>query len=145
MATTYNDDPKSDGSVAQRRDAVRFLARDNVSGQMAVSDAEIAFCLSEEANVYRAAARIARMKASKGVTRKKTGDLELAYDPAEWSKLADELERRGSGHQVPYVGGASQADKEIDRQDSDAAQPAFYRGLHEEAPTSPNFVTGSNE
>lgn len=143
MATyTYDGDPDGTGSAAQQRDAVRFLAQDTVA-TMRVSDEEIAWLISTEPNVYIAAAMVAELIAQKlaggiGVTSKKVEDFELSYSTSDYLALAKSLRARGAGHQLPYCGGISLAEKAAVEADTDVPLVAVRRGQHDNPPGSSN-------
>lgn len=131
MATTYTDDPVYGGTAAQKRDAVRFLAQDHRASQMKVSDAEVAFLIAEEANVYMAAAACAEKVAGRSgnISSKSVGDLSISYGAEHYTTLAKTLRQRGMGYQLPILRGASISGKEILEEDSDAVQPSFARDM----------------
>lgn len=131
MVFTYSGDP-SDSD----RDAVRFLSGDDVATDFVLEDAEINWLLTQEANVYYAAAAAAERIATKwaGLADKQVGDLKISYrDQAkQFRTRAADLRRRA------LMGGAkihapNQSQDEIDtREDnSDRVRPAFSRGMHD--------------
>lgn len=131
MAWTYTDDPVVDGSAAQKRDAVRFLAQENQTTNQRVSDAEIAFLIATEANVFTAAARCAELVANRmgPVGSKSVGDLSITYTRRDYLDLAKALRMRGSAHQLPIVGGISKADKIVLDENDDWVPPKFRRDM----------------
>jgi len=132
MAFTYSGDPS-----ASARDAVRFLLNDTVSpGELA--DAEINWLVSQNPNVYRAAATGARRlaaQANEGVASKTVGSFTLTYSEraTKWLDLAAALEnqaKKGVGSTIaPYSGGISKTDKELTADDEDFDKPWFYRDM----------------
>jgi hypothetical protein len=76
MAFTYSDNPSSTGTAAQKRDAVRFLIQDTDTTNGKVTDAQIAWALGEEPNVYGAAARCCEALANKhgNISSRSVGD-----------------------------------------------------------------------
>jgi len=137
MPWTYGGDPQAGGTAAQQRDAVRFLAQVNDSAAKpgsAILDAEIAFVLAEEPNVYCAAARIAEVAAGRtgGVQSKSIGGLAITYGAQHYQDLAAALRRRGSAYQLPSAGGLSVSEKDAVAADQDLVRPGFMRGEFDE-------------
>lgn len=132
MAFTYADDPDSDGSAAQKRDAVRFLIQDTLTaaganGGKLVTDAQIAFAIAEEMNVYTAAAACCDSLVSRaqGVKSRSVGDVSVSYDVGFYMELGKRLRKRGESYQSVYAGGQSASEKESDREDTSLVQPGF--------------------
>ena len=82
----------------------------------------------------------ARAKAAEvtdGVASKTVGSLTLTYSErsANYLKLAASLEAQAKvglgGVIVPYSGGISKIDKELEAAESDFDTPYFYRGMHD--------------
>lgn len=120
-----------DASLRDSKDQVRFLIQDVNSSKQLVQDSEINWVLNQEANVYMAAAAICDTLVARasGVKSKKIGELAISYDPTFYRGLGMQFRSRGSGHQVPFAGGISQADKAIQQGDSDATSPSVFRRL----------------
>jgi hypothetical protein len=131
---TYGDNPVPAGTAAQQRDAIRFLAQDHTADRMRVSDAEIEFLRTTEANVWRAAAAAVGIILSQlGRAQSKTvGNLSITQELSHYTDLRASLLQRGSSHQRPFAGALSNAEKDIQRANDDAPQPAIYRDIHEE-------------
>ena len=99
-------------------------------------DSEITFCLSQESNVYEAAAlgcEILAAKYSANPEQEKVGQLGLTWGSRaeKYSKKADALRalrQRVSGVGV-YVGGISVSDRQIDEADTDRVPPSFVIGM----------------
>lgn len=123
MAWTYNSD------FTTTRDQVRFLIQDTNTNRQLCSDAEIAWVVSTEANVYMAGALLCDTLVARAgsIKTKWVGNLRLTYDPKYYQGLAAMLRARGAGHQVPFAGGISQSDKLEQQMDSDAVQPRAFR------------------
>ena len=132
MAWTYD--------ITNSRGKVRFLIQDTNTNVQLLTDAEVDFALSQNPNIYRAAAISARAIAL-NFSRKLTlnpapGGVSL--DPQEqaefYRKLAGELDSKAalgsSGVGGIFAGGISKADKESREQDTDRVEPAFTRDLH---------------
>lgn len=137
MSFTYSGDPD-----ASDTDAVRFLIRDTAQTTHLFEDAEIKWAVSTEANIYMAAAMLCDTLIVKGggVKIKKVGELMIQYDPSFYKSLSGSLRARGSGHQVPYAGGISVADKQAQSSDSDWVQPSIQRNL-DNNPAAPQPAT----
>jgi hypothetical protein len=131
MPHSYGGNPVADGSVSEQRDAVRFLAQDHTPGAMRCSDAEIAFALTNEANVWMAAASIVGLVLARLPTRKKVGSTEIERTHEQYGNLRDWLQSRGATHQMPYFGGLSRAGKSVDRADEDMIQGFFRRDMND--------------
>lgn len=123
---------------------VRFLIRDTNTVRQLLQDDEIYFILTQEANVFMAAAVCCdSLVANAGsIKQKKIGDFEITYDPMFYQRLGNELRSRGATHQVPYAGGISIADKQAQQDNSDWVPPAFARGM-DDNPQAPAPQTPS--
>ena len=137
MSWTYSGDP-----AASDADAVRFLIGDTSTTDQQLQDAEIAYLLTTEGSVYRAAAQAARSIGAKyaRLVDKSVGDLRLSYSQraASYEKLAASLVARATTRTAtPYAGGISAADKALDEQDTDLAKPAFTVGQFDFPGTTP--------
>ena len=112
------------------RNQVRFWIQDTQSARPLLQDAEVDWAITQEANVYMAAAACCDLLVAKAgnVKMRKVGDLELTYDPQFYRALADTLRARGAGHQMPYAGGISIADKIAQENDPDWVPPRMFRG-----------------
>jgi hypothetical protein len=140
MAKSY------DPTMPDDTDKVRFLTGDRFDGKMILEDEEIEWLLTQEANIYRAAAAacdqlavaiagsITTASGAGPISRKKVGNLELQYATGsgrtakDYEGLAKMLRARGSGRNVPFAGGISVADKEARATDEDRPSDAFARG-----------------
>jgi hypothetical protein len=145
MGQTYTAD------MARTVDKVRFLARDNVVGAMILDDEEIRFLISENPNIYRAAAAAAdsisatyanRIAAAGGAVKsKKVGPTEIAYDTGvtylkaqqdAYTALATQLRARANQANLPVVTGQSVAESAANRADVDVPRPAFTQGEYDD-------------
>ena len=129
---TYSGDPRDSD-----RDSVRFLVGDTDDTDQKVSDEEIAYLLTQNGNVFKAAAMAARGISANytvKVKEKKIGDLAITYaDRAKsYIELAIRLEAQAADGSilalVPYAGGISVSDKATQTQDTDWDTPSFWRG-----------------
>jgi len=137
MAWSYSGDPSS-----SPKDAVRFLIQDTNPASPIVQDEEINWVLTNEMNVWMAAAAICDTLIGRGgaVKMKKVDGLMIAYDRAFYTALALGLRARGMNYQVPYAGGISVADKEALEADPDWIRPSILRGL-DDNPLAPSPAT----
>lgn len=147
MATHWTYDPSqlasasagyfSAATIGQRYN-VRLLIQDTNINRKLFYDEEIDWQLTQENNVWTAAASLCDILVSRagGVTSKSIGSLSLSYDPKLYFSLGGQLRARGSSYQVPYCGGISISDKESQQANTDAVRPSFARGL-EQNPGAP--------
>jgi len=120
------------------KDAVRFLIQDTVADDYFVEDEEITFALSEEPNIYRAAALVAERIAARFARRPGSyvrGRIEVRNSTIaeQFQKIAATLRAQGSGSSSlsvtsAFAGGISIADKETTESDADRTEPYFRRG-----------------
>lgn len=117
------------GDFTLARDQVRFLIQDTQSTRPLLTDAEIAWLVSTEANVYMAAAACCDSLVAKigNVKTRWIGDLRVTVDPTYYRGVSATLRSRGMSHQVPFAGGISAADKQVQQDDPDAVQPRVFR------------------
>jgi hypothetical protein len=130
LAGTWTYDPAllQDSTVGMRNQ-VRLLIQDTQASRPLVLDAEIDWLLATEANAYMAAAMACETLVGRagGVKSKWVSDLRIVYDVSFYRGLAANLRARGAGHQIPFAGGISISDKQIQEQDADAVQPRAFR------------------
>lgn len=123
---------------------VRLLIGDTDDQNHYLKDEEIAFFISETADVYYAAHRAAQAisaKLSSGVDVKFAGGTteNLSQRVKHWNDLALKLKRQADVRGgVPYFTAASKNDKENEEDDSDRVTPAFSRDLHMRPQTMPD-------
>lgn len=126
----YSGNP--DGSP---EDAVRFLLQDTSTSEQ-ITDAELNWLLSQNgSNVYKAAALGAELLASKfrNAKTKTVGALSITYDLSaeRYADLAKRLRAQIAkgltSTIVPYSGGISKLDKELNESDTDWDKPFFTR------------------
>jgi hypothetical protein len=141
VAWNYDPAKINDPTIGPRYQ-VRFLIQDTTSTRPLVQDEEIDWLLTQESNVYNAAAAACEslVARSAGVLNRKVGDLTIAYDPKFYRELAITLRARGASDQVPFFGGQSIAAKAANQQDTDAVVPAFAVGL-DDNPSAPAPAT----
>ncbi len=137
------------GTATGKRNQVRLLAQENVSTRQKVADEEIDHILSEEANVYMAAARVAELVAARvgPISSKRVGSLSVTYgyggtqDSSYYTQLARRLRSRGSGNQVPSAGGLSRSEKLAAEQNVDRVAPQFTLKMHDHPDTTDTPTT----
>jgi hypothetical protein len=135
MTWTYSGDPASSD-----RDKVRFLVFDTDATEQLISDEEVLWLISEQSNVYMAAANAAEAIAAKFAKDLNRSAVGLSASPgnrgAFYLELADKLRAQISTtnrHGDIFVGGLS-LDKKADLDaDPDNVQPAFKVGMFDKA------------
>ena len=140
MTWTYSD------PSTINRDKIRLLIGDTDTTDQQLSDEEIAFFLTEEGSVYRAAAAAARALLAKysRLVDKSVGDLSISYSQRveSYKALIKDLDSRAGGRtSVPYLGGSSISDMDSEKEDTNRPKPAFERGQFDFPGTSPNSDT----
>jgi hypothetical protein len=126
---SYSGDPS-----ASTKDMVRFLIGDTCDPWL-LSDIEIEFVASKEANAYTAGAecvrRILAFYARK--VNKSAGGLSVNYESVtrQYREMLEDLERRGRASQIPEAGGISIDDKKTLELDTDWPRPDFRKGQFE--------------
>lgn len=124
----YTKDP-----ALSQRDQVRLLIGDTDSTDRQLSDAEIDWTLTQNANVYMTAGQACRSLAARYARKvdRAMGDLKISYSQMQKSylDLAFQLEQRGTmeGASV-YAGGISKSDKAVVQDDTDRQNPNFRVG-----------------
>lgn len=131
MTWSYSGDPSSSD-----RDAVRFLCGDTDTTNQLLTDEEIDWILTEESNVYLAAAQACGSIASTFASKadKSVGDLRISYESIQkqYADRSAKLQSRGAVRSaMPYAGGISKNDKETVEEDTDRVVPAFERDIHD--------------
>lgn len=137
MTWTYSGDPATNA-----RDSIRFLVGDTDTNDQLVSDEEIAWTNSEvtgsgtaTTDLYTVAYRVMVAIASKfsRLANQSIGDMrvDLSQKADNARRQAEEL-RALAGREnlvpIPYAGGISVSDKDIDRENSDRVDPFFTSG-----------------
>ena len=137
MTWTYSGDPATNA-----RDSIRFLVGDTDTNDQLVSDEEIAWTNSEvtgsgtaTTDLYTVAYRVMIAIASKfsRLANQAIGDMrvDLSQKADNARKQAEELRARAGRENlvpVPYAGGISSSDKNIDRENTDRVDPFFTSG-----------------
>lgn len=132
MAFTYADTPS-----AVQRDEVRLLCGDTVSfGDMSLTDAEIAYCITEKTTSQLAAilaCELLAAKCRKYVDHTNIGiSVSASQRAAAFEKQAELLRAQSSKNSVYkasiFVGGTSKDRANTLADDADAIQPSFMVG-----------------
>lgn len=140
MTWTYSGNPASSA-----RDAIRFLIGDTDTTDQLLSDEEIAWVNTEASgtstattNLYDAAARCCQTVASKLARQadKSIGDLSVSLSQRATAYLAQADQMKGlaarSGNvPIPYAGGITWSDKEIDQENPDIFRSWIASGQFE--------------
>jgi hypothetical protein len=129
MAWTYDPDITTD------RDKVRLLIGDTITTDQQLQDGEIAFFLSEESNVYRAAARACQSLAALYARKvdKAVGDLKISASQRQkaYAALAKDLWIKGGVSGIPSAGGVYVADKDSMADNDSIVHGQLRIGIHD--------------
>lgn len=130
-----------DVALATPKDQVHWLVGDTDPAEPLAQDEEITWVLTQQPNVYRAAAQVARQIARYFARQ---CDLDIAREvrislsdrSKNYFALADDLEEQvstgaGFGGVGAFAGGISVAQKQAAESDADRVAPAFTRRLME--------------
>ncbi len=137
MTWTYSGDPATNA-----RDSIRFLTGDTDTNDQLVNDEEIAWVNNQVTGsdtaitaLYEVSYRVMLAIASKFSRLADQSVGELSVSMSQKAEAAREqaaelkaLALREGSVPVPYLGGMSISDKDIDDQDSDMVRPSFRRG-----------------
>lgn len=137
MTWTYSGDP-----AANARDAVRFLVGDTDTNDQLVTDEEIAWTNNQvtgsdtaTTDLYTVAYRVMVTIASKfsRLADQTIGDMSVSMSQkADNARAQADQLRALAGREnlvpVPYAGGISVADKDVDRNNADRVDPFFTSG-----------------
>lgn len=125
--------------LVDEKDQVRFLIQDRDENRPFFQDEEIEWVLTQEHNIYMAAAALCDtlIARSGGVKWKQISKLGIEYNTDFFVRLGATYRARGMSHQMPYIGGISAADKIALQGDTDWVRPTFSRELGDnpEAPS----------
>lgn len=137
MTWTYSGDPATNA-----RDSIRFLVGDTDTNDQLVSDEEIAWTNNQvtgsdsaTTDLYTVAYRVLVAIASKfsRLADQQVGDMRVSMSQKADNarRQAEELKAlagRENTVPVPYAGGISISDKQIDRDNADRVDPFFTTG-----------------
>lgn len=130
MSCSYSGDPSSSDN-----DAVRFLLQDTDCTKNIFEDEEIAWVLTEEANIYTAAACLldtAINKSSGSLQSKKVGDLSLTFGLKETQARIKMLRAKGRvKYELPTMPAQDREAKREHREDVDNVPPFITREIHD--------------
>ena len=129
MSCSYSGDPASSDN-----DAVRFLLQDTDCTSNIFEDEEIAWVLTQEANIYMAAACLldtAVNQSSGSLASKKVGDLSLAFGLSETRQRIKDLRMKGkSRYELPSMPAQIRDAKRELREDVDRVPPQLFKKIH---------------
>jgi hypothetical protein len=127
---TYTGDPANSQS-----DALRFVMGDTNHKDPQFWDSEIAFALTQETNLYRAAANLCRSLAAKYAREADSvqNELRTMYSSRSraYAERAKEFDAKAANSAIPmpYAGGISNADKLLQVNNPDRVPPQFNLGM----------------
>ena len=131
----YGDNPSNSD-----RDLVRLESGDCLTSMQIVSDAEVAYAITQESTVMLAAARVAEIamrKLASQITQSAEGfSVQLSQRFAQFKQVAEGLRAKYGHDAVPYAGGISADEWDAWREDTDLIQPTFTRKMHDHAGVS---------
>lgn len=130
MAFTWSGDPS-----ASDVEAIRWEINDIDSEHPKFQDDEIEYALAQEHSVFNAAARLCEQLQVRyiGAASRTMGPLrvDMSTLASLYATKARKLRKRAIAFATPYVGGLSDAKKDIFEDDTDLIQPAFEKGMHD--------------
>lgn len=130
------------------KDAVRLLIGDVISFDQQMQDEEIVYLASLRGSVYGAAAECCRSLAAKF---SRSVDQTAGTSKISWSQLSKAYAAKAiqfettaamTGAAIPYMGGISISDKQLQDMNSDRVQPQFTLGMDDNYSPEPQ---GGNE
>jgi hypothetical protein len=124
-----------DSSLPTETDQIRFLLQDTDCTKNIFEDEEIAWVLTQEANIYTAAACLldtAVNKSTGALTSKKIGDLSLAWSVSEVRQRITDLRAKGRvKYEIPSMPAQDREAKREHRDNVDNVQPFIFREIHD--------------
>jgi hypothetical protein len=128
MSATYNK------ALTSSLDKVRFLIHDTDTTSAQLDDDEINAIITLYGSYKSAAVACCESLAAKyagEAESKRIGNLSISFSSAskKYATLADILRRQVHRFVVPYLGGQSKSDKEINLEDDDNVQPFAKRDI----------------
>lgn len=133
MSFTYSGDPTS-----SPLDETRFLLGDTNSADPLLTNEEINYLLAQYGTPARAAAEGAMTLVAKfsRLCDESAGQVRVSWSQrvTHFKALYDRLSSSAFGAPIPFAGGISVSEKEIEELDTDRVTPAFTRGLHDTTP-----------
>lgn len=134
MTWSYNNNLLATNS----KDAVRLLIGDVISCDQQLQDEEIAYFASVRGTLYGAAAECCRAlsaRFSRSVDQKGGSNTIMYSQMAKaYAAKAIEFENKSAlnGSSLPYAGGISISDKQMQIMNEDRVQPMFERGMFDD-------------
>jgi len=118
------------------RDKVRFLSGDTNKDDHVLEDEEIDFILTQEPNIWFAAAMAVNqmvLKLQAGIwEEQKVGETRLrARRISDLKVKEDQLRARGAMHQQPSIGGVYKSERDALLSNSNILRGDFFRGMHD--------------
>ena len=144
MTWSYNPSLLSSNT----KDAVRLLIGDVVSCDQQMQDEEIAYLVTSRGTLYGAAAECCRSLAAKfsRTVDQQAGTSKIMYSQMAkaYTVKAIEFENKSAlfGAAMPYAGGISLNDKQMQDMNTDRVLPVFTKGMDDNSLPEP---VGANE
>ncbi len=129
MTWTYAGDPAANTTAT-----VRFLVQDTDTNRQLATDEEIAWALTQEHNVYTAAASVldSIIHRLAGISSKKVGDFSISFDLKDAKERVIRLRNKGRAqYEIPSMPAQSKDDKKALREDTDWVEPVFTKDMHD--------------
>ncbi len=124
-----------DSALPTEKDQIRFLLQDTDCANNIFQDEEIAWVLTQEANIYTAAACLldtAVNKSTGALTSKKVGDLSLSWSVAEVRQRIKDLRAKGRvKYEIPSMPAQDREEKRAHRENVDNVPPFVFREIHD--------------
>ena len=113
---------------------LRLEIQDTDETDQLLQDEEITYLATQERNFWSIAARCCEVIHRNLVKKADTAlgrALSVKYTimAKQYGEMTELLRRKALGTQVPWVGGMSEADKQLYQENSDLIQPAFARNM----------------
>ena len=113
-------------------DGVRFLCQDTNPNDPQLLDTEINFLIGLFTNIWKSAGNAAKQIEAKYARQvdKSVGDLHISYSQRQkaYNELAAYLLKQAAMRtSLPWAGGISHADKNLDRNNPDVVKPTFTK------------------
>lgn len=147
MSWSYSGNP-----ATTSKDKVRFLVGDTITADQLVQDEEITAMLVDQPNTKLCGAIIAEAIAARfsRLADTSVGKTSVSYSQraeaylALAAKLRKQSKSEALYRAMPYAGGISVADKEIDEENEDRVKPKFQKDLFENPSTDPARPDGDD-
>lgn len=131
MAWTYSGNPATNS-----KDKVRWLTGDTRTAEQLASDEEIAYALTQEPNVYLAAALVCEAIAARFARDESVSATGTSFSrggrATEYQARADSLRKRKRVSKTrPTAGGIEQSEKDTAAADISLVARTFRTGMHD--------------